>query len=240
VLNAVKFVKLLSGGLAALQMDADFQLVFYIYMSFLATVLPPSIIWLVLRRLTDELRNLAARDPMTQLLNRRGLNDALQLYFNSRKAVPAHALMVDVDHFKRINDRYGHQAGDTVLPCGAGVAPHGAPRRSDRAHRREEFVAICLDSDVDGVMQLAERLRAAIESQAVAMAGGGRCCTARSPWVCRTTLWARKVWRRPCRRPMPPCTAARLPGRAELAACAQNGLPVQRTDCPSDTTKTAM
>lgn len=65
VLNALKFMKLLDGGLDALQMDRQFQLVFYIYMSFLATVLPPSIVWLVLRRLTDQLRHIAARDPMT-------------------------------------------------------------------------------------------------------------------------------------------------------------------------------
>lgn len=47
-------------------------------MTFLGTVLPPFIVWLVLRELSDELRNLAARDPMTQLLNRRGLSEALQ------------------------------------------------------------------------------------------------------------------------------------------------------------------
>jgi predicted signal transduction protein with EAL and GGDEF domain len=115
VLNALKFMKLVDGGLNALHMDSNFQLVFYIYMSSLATVLPPSIIWLVLRRLTDDLRDMAARDPMTQLLNRRGLTEALQRYFTSRKAVPAHLLMVDVDHFKRINDTYGHQVGDAVL-----------------------------------------------------------------------------------------------------------------------------
>ena len=115
VLNALKFMKLLDGGLDALQMDRQFQLVFYIYMSFLATVLPPSIVWLVLRRLTDQLRHIAARDPMTQLLNRRGLTEALQLSFNQRRAEHAHLLVVDVDHFKRINDTYGHHAGDTVL-----------------------------------------------------------------------------------------------------------------------------
>lgn len=243
VLNAVKFVKLLSGGLAALQMDADFQLVFYIYMSFLATVLPPSIIWLVLRRLTDELRNLAARDPMTQLLNRRGLNDALQLYFNSRKAVPAHALMVDVDHFKRINDRYGHQAGDTVLCHVAQVLRHTV-RSGDLTGRigGEEFVAICLDSDVDGVMQLAERLRAAIESQAVAMAGGGQMlhCTV-TVGVSHHFMGAKGL-----EAAMQEADAALYRGKAagrnrvELATYAQNGLPVQRTEGPSDTLKTVM
>ena len=168
VLNALKFMKLVDGGLNALHMDSNFQLVFYIYMSSLATVLPPSIIWLVLRRLTDDLRDMAARDPMTQLLNRRGLTEALQRYFTSRKAVPAHLLMVDVDHFKRINDTYGHQVGDAVL-CQVAEVLGATVRGGDLAARigGEEFVVICLDTDILGVMHLAERLRAAIENQAI-------------------------------------------------------------------------
>ena len=228
VLNAVKFVKLLGGGLAALQMDANFQLVFYIYMSFLATVLPPSIVWLVLRRLTDELRNLAAHDPMTQLLNRRGLTDALQLYFNSRKAEPAYVLMVDVDHFKRINDSYGHQAGDTVL-CHVAQVLRNTVRRADLAGRigGEEFVAICLDSDVDGVMHLAERLRAAIESQAIPMAGGGQMLH------CTVTIGVSHhfIGAQGLEAAMQEADAALYRGKAagrnrvEQAACAQAGMP---------------
>ena len=172
VLNALKFMKLLEDGLDALYMGGNFQLVFYIYMSSLATVVPPSIIWLVLRRLTDELRNIAARDPMTQLLNRRGLTEALQRYFNSRKAEPVHLLVMDVDHFKRINDAHGHQNGDTVL-CHVAKVLGATVRRGDLAGRigGEEFVVICLDSDVPGVMHLAERLRAAIENQAIPITG---------------------------------------------------------------------
>lgn len=172
VLNALKFTKLLDSGLDALHMGGNLQLVFYIYMSSLATILPPSIIWLVLRRLTDDLRNIAARDPMTQLLNRRGLTETLQLYFNSRKAGPAHLLMVDVDHFKRINDAYGHQTGDTVL-CHVAEVLRTTVRLGDLAGRigGEEFVVICLDTDIAGAMRLAERLRAAVESQAIKIPG---------------------------------------------------------------------
>lgn len=172
ILNALKFWKILDGGLEALQMDQGFQMVFYIYMSSLTTVLPPSIVWLVLRRLTDDLRNMAARDPLTELLNRRGLTEALQRYFNSRKAVPAYLLILDVDHFKRINDSYGHQTGDAVL-CEVAKALRSTVRSGDLAGRigGEEFVAICLDSDVQGAMHLAERLRAAIENQALWVSG---------------------------------------------------------------------
>ncbi len=171
VLNAIKFVKIITGGLDALQMDSSFQLAFYIYMSSLGTVLPPSIIWLVLRRLTDDLRNMAARDPMTQLLNRRGLSDALALHFNARHASPAYLLLLDIDHFKRINDTYGHQAGDAVL-CHVAEVLRTTVRRGDLAGRigGEEFVAICLDTDAAGILRLAERLRAAIEAQAIDIA----------------------------------------------------------------------
>lgn len=173
VLNAIKFMKIVDGGLEALQMDSGFQLVFYIYMSSLATVLPPSIVWLVLRRLTDELRDVAARDPMTQLLNRRGLADALQQHFNARHAAPAYLLLLDVDHFKRINDCHGHQAGDTVL-CHVAQVLRSTVRRGDLAGRigGEEFVVLCLDTDDVGVLRLAERLRAGIEDQAMEVAGG--------------------------------------------------------------------
>ena len=172
VLNAIKFYKLVMGGLDALQMDHSFQLVFYLYMTFLATVLPPSIVWLVLRRLSDDLRDIAARDPMTQLLNRRGLTEALQHYLSARNAEPVHLLMVDVDHFKRINDSHGHQAGDAVL-CKVADVLQSAVRRGDLVGRigGEEFVVICLETDADGVMQLAERLRAAMEAQTIRVAG---------------------------------------------------------------------
>lgn len=172
VLNALKFLKIVDDGLDALHMDSRFQMIFYIYMSTLATIVPPSIVWLVLRRLTDSLRNMAARDPMTDLLNRRGLLDALKLYFNSRNAAPAYLLLLDVDHFKRINDTHGHQAGDEVL-CRVADLLRVTVRRGDLTGRigGEEFVAVFLAYDREGVMRLAERLRASVESQAFNLAG---------------------------------------------------------------------
>src|SRR5690606_2300457 len=139
---ALKFLKIIDGGLDALHMDSRFQMIFYIYMSTLSTIVPPSIVWLVLRRLTDKLHHMAARDPMTDLLNRRGLMEALQLYCNARHAVPAYLLLMDVDHFKRINDSYGHQAGDEVIRHVADIL-RSTVRRGDLTGRigGEEFVA---------------------------------------------------------------------------------------------------
>lgn len=183
ILNALKFLKIVDDGLDALHMDSRFQMIFYIYMSTLATIVPPSIVWLVLRRLTDSLRNMAARDPMTDLLNRRGLTDALTLYFNRRDAAPACLLLLDVDHFKRINDTYGHQAGDEVI-CRVADLLRSTVRRGDLTGRigGEEFVAIFLDTDTEGVGLLAERLRAGVESQAINVTGSD------APLRCTVTI----------------------------------------------------
>jgi len=174
VLNALKFLKIVDGGLDALHMDNRFQMSFYIYMSTLATIVPPSIVWLVLRRLTDNLRNMAARDPLTDLLNRRGIQEAVERYFDARNAAPAYLMLVDVDHFKGINDTHGHQAGDEVI-CHIATLLRATVRRGDLTARigGEEFVVICLETDAEGGMLLAERLRANVESQAARIAGSG-------------------------------------------------------------------
>ncbi|HBZ95170.1 MAG TPA: GGDEF domain-containing protein [Pseudomonas sp.] len=181
VLNAVKFAMIVNGGMAALDMNSGFQKVFYIYMSFLATVLPPCAVWLVLRRLTDELRRLAAHDPLTRLLNRRGLLDALDAQFRLRMTGPAYLLIIDIDHFKQINDSHGHKVGDLVLCHIAGVLTCTA-RQGDLICRLggEEFVVIALETDEAGVMQLAERMRSAIGQSEVPGVGQGHVirCTA--------------------------------------------------------------
>lgn len=168
VLNAAKFMMILDGGLAALDMNSRFQKTFYIYMSFLGTLLPPCAVWLVLRRLTDELRTMAALDPLTQLLNRRGLMDGLDRHFRARAFGPAYLLLLDIDHFKRINDTYGHTVGDLVL-CHVAEVLKATARRGDLTCRLggEEFVVIALNTDRVGAMQLAERARAAIEQSEV-------------------------------------------------------------------------
>ena len=125
-LNAVKFVLILDGGMPALDMRSPFQTAFYLYMSFLGTVLPPAVVWLILRRLTDELRTMATRDPLTGLLNRRGLMDGLEAHFRVRHAAPSHLLIVDIDRFKQINDTHGHQIGDQELSRVAQVLQHTA------------------------------------------------------------------------------------------------------------------
>ncbi|MGU3626941.1 GGDEF domain-containing protein [Comamonas sp. C24C] len=168
ILNAMKFVLILQGGLQALDMNSRFQTVFYVYMSFLGTVIPPGAVWLVLRRLTDELGSMAAQDPLTRLLNRRGLLEGLGAHFAAAKTVPVHLLIVDIDHFKRINDSYGHQFGDMVL-CRVAEVIQQSTRKSDLKCRLggEEFVVLCPGLRGDEALQLAERIRAAIAEIAI-------------------------------------------------------------------------
>ncbi len=165
VLNVIKLSKLLSGGFEAVSNDGRFSMVFYVYMCSLATILPPSIVWLVLRRLTDSLRTVAARDPLTHLLNRRGLSTALDACFR-RPGTAARLLLVDLDHFKNINDSYGHQVGDAVL-CGVADALRASVRKDDLVCRLggEEFAVICVGADDASALRLAERVRSSIEQK---------------------------------------------------------------------------
>ena len=182
-LNAAKLLMILSGGLQALDYDTGFQKVFYLYMSFLGTVLPPCFVWLVLRRLTDELRQMATSDPLTRLLNRRGLLESLDAHFRSRTAGPANLLIVDIDHFKRINDTHGHKVGDLAL-CHVAQVIKATARQGDLICRLggEEFAVISVDAGKAGTLALAERMRAAIEHSEVPGVGADQ------PLRCTVTI----------------------------------------------------
>ena len=81
------------------------------------TILILHIITGVMSTLHNELEDLAATDPLTGALNRRqmeaSLRDAVER--RTRSGAPASVLLIDIDHFKSINDRFGHDAGDKVL-----------------------------------------------------------------------------------------------------------------------------
>ena len=118
------------------------------------------------------LRNLAlaerraATDALTGLPNRRSIDDTLKRMVAqaSRTVQPLSALMIDLNHFKTINDLYGHEAGDGVL-AKIGDVLHDSLRASDFAGRQggEEFVVLAPDTDRAGALVLAENLRATIE-----------------------------------------------------------------------------
>ena len=108
-------------------------------------------------------------DPLTQLYNRLKLDEELETAFSLfRNYHRSFALiMIDLDYFKAINDRYGHQVGDTVLQSIATLLKESS-RSADIVGRwgGEEFMIICRDADSNGAFHLAEKLRTEIASYA--------------------------------------------------------------------------
>jgi diguanylate cyclase (GGDEF)-like protein len=115
----------------------------------------------------------AMTDPLTGLLNRRGFDDGARQVMSARaqRRQPVALILFDLDHFKRINDRFGHAVGDDVLRLFASVVSTGM-RTGDLVARfgGEEFAALILGSADDGVAA-AERIRVAFETAARAISG---------------------------------------------------------------------
>lgn len=118
-----------------------------------------------LEQLVARLVDVARTDTLTGLLNRRGFEEAFELEVERarRSGRPLAVLVGDLDHFKRINDRFGHLAGDRALERVSAVL-RGTKRRIDTAARigGEEFAVILPDGDEHAGYALAERLRRAV------------------------------------------------------------------------------
>ena len=122
------------------------------------------------RQMEEELLRLVATDPLTGLSNRRSLLEAGEQQFQlfRRHQRPLALCLMDIDHFKRINDRYGHANGDLVLVRLAEVC-RSTLRTADLCGRfgGEEFVVILPDTTLETACIAAERLREVIERQTV-------------------------------------------------------------------------
>lgn len=119
-----------------------------------------------LKQLSDELRRMANTDALTELLNRRAFDAALAREWarSLRDTQPLCCLMVDVDHFKAYNERYGHPAGDTCLNDVA-QALHGAllrPTEMVARYSGEKFAVLLPNTTRDGGCLVAERLLQAV------------------------------------------------------------------------------
>ncbi|MGP9801575.1 GGDEF domain-containing protein [Rheinheimera sp. NSM] len=112
-----------------------------------------------------ELQRLATTDSLTGAANRRTLNDQLALAINEHQRFgrPYGLMLLDLDHFKRINDNHGHKAGDEVL---TGLIPllQSMLRQSDQVFRfgGEEFVVLLADVKPADLAKLAEKIRVGI------------------------------------------------------------------------------
>jgi len=118
---------------------------------------------------------MAGEDALTGLPNRRQFMRAGEHMFDSarRYGRPASVLVIDLDHFKAVNDRYGHAAGDAVLRAAAGLLKQHE-RGADLPARLggEEFAILLPETDLEGAVAVAERLRAACEAMRVTVPGG--------------------------------------------------------------------
>jgi diguanylate cyclase (GGDEF)-like protein len=126
---------------------------------------------LVVARLVSQLQRLARRDVLTGLLNRRALHDLLeqQVRLRRRAADTFSVLMIDVDDFKVVNDRHGHETGDRALTHIAALMTQTLSAE-DRIARfgGEEFVALLPGSNLERSLAEAERLRRCIDANPLA------------------------------------------------------------------------
>jgi diguanylate cyclase (GGDEF)-like protein len=117
-------------------------------------------------RMVKRLEELATSDGLTGLFNKRALLDmaeaklAAAVRFSRKLSV----LTIDLDHFKNVNDTYGHDVGDVVLK-GLGAILRKTKRATDAVARfgGEEFVVLCEETDTEGAMLMAERVREELE-----------------------------------------------------------------------------
>lgn len=129
---------------------------------------------LVVTRLLVDLRRLSLHDSLTGLLNRRALEEALnaQLRRSRRSAEPFVVMMLDADHFKSINDRFGHAVGDVALKHVSALLSSGM-REVDRLGRfgGEEFLVLLPGATLSDAVPVAERLRALVVGTPLVNAG---------------------------------------------------------------------
>lgn len=118
--------------------------------------------WHEIRKLSNVVNELATRDALTQLFNRRAIEQLIiQESQRIQREQPAYSLlMLDIDHFKQVNDRYGHKKGDYVLQQLANLLTLHT-RNIDAVGRwgGEEFMVLLPDTDSNHALQTAERLR---------------------------------------------------------------------------------
>jgi len=128
----------------------------------------PSAMWSIVRDITErkrvenELHVLATTDPLTGVANRRRFLDQMEMELArlKRYGEPAALLIIDIDYFKHVNDRYGHAAGDRVL-CHLTHLANALLRRNDLFGRLggEEFGILLPVTPIDGASEFAERFR---------------------------------------------------------------------------------
>jgi len=154
-----------------LDMPSDDRLLFTVLCSVVLSILSAFVLgYVVVMRLVRRLEHLSHHDALTGLLNRRAIEYLLDREDQrlQRFGDPYSVLLIDIDHFKRINDRLGHAAGDAVL-CAVARTLQIKAREVDRVARYggEEFCVLLPHTLHEGALQAAERLREAVAQTSI-------------------------------------------------------------------------
>ena len=122
-----------------------------------------------LKEANDEIRDLSITDPLTGIYNRRYLNERLpqEIKRSIRYRRSLSLILCDIDHFKSVNDRYGHVAGDAILKAFGRCISDSIRDQVDWTSRYggEEFLVVLPETDFTGARHLAERLRAVVSDK---------------------------------------------------------------------------
>jgi len=125
-----------------------------------------------LKQINEELRLISITDPLTGLYNRRHFEDLVgtEIDISIRHGDKNSLIMIDIDHFKSINDTYGHFSGDVVLKVVSETLKEQL-RKTDVLCRigGEEFVVLCKRADKDQTLIIAEKLRTAIKNKHISL-----------------------------------------------------------------------
>lgn len=117
------------------------------------------------RKKTAKYKRLSTTDPLTGLLNRQGLSEYIEEHFPEYSTRTVSMVVIDIDHFKSINDSLGHDGGDKVLKYLGGLLKANI-RQSDQVARwgGEEFVLILPDTQTESAFLIAEKMRTLVEA----------------------------------------------------------------------------
>lgn len=160
-------VLLLFGGTAMVYRYVDVGMAMRFFASFALTAAVANCILRVISELQRELQSQAIIDPLTGAFNRRHMENRLAevAELGGRNAGGSTILLIDIDHFKRINDQFGHASGDAVLSKLSSLIKEHT-RKTDELFRMggEEFLLLLPETSAADSMTVAENIRRAIET----------------------------------------------------------------------------
>lgn len=147
--------------------SSEIELAFRFAVTLFMLILLTDVIIRELTKMEDKLKELSIRDPLTNAHNRRYMNHIMQITIEEtrRDFGPASLIILDIDYFKKINDKYGHVVGDDVLVKLVELL-HKRQRKLDYVFRSggEEFVLILRNTGLQQALSFAESLRKYVEA----------------------------------------------------------------------------